>query len=236
MNTRILCGWLAALATVSVLVLSGCGRVGTVVSADNRQLTYSLADGSQETVLVASDADVTLDGEPAQLNQFQAGDSVRVITEQRDGGKHVATLIQAQSNGGDDVSQPATEREIDSFNQPVEPPASPKPPLTDEGRDHAAPLENARVPEAEANRPGTRGEAEAVISIEGEITAVDEGRLMVDQGGTVHSLTAAGDATVMLDGKDAQLDDLEPGFMVKVQARIVGENMTADVVDATSQE
>jgi hypothetical protein len=95
----------AILAVASLTLLSGCNQsyAERVVSVGVDELT--IADGSRglpKTHEVAPDAEIVLDGEPAELKDIQPGDAVRLTTELQ-GDQKVAVRIDAKRSQTEDA-------------------------------------------------------------------------------------------------------------------------------------
>ena len=85
------------LAMGLLLTVGGCSPGGKVIRAEHGELTFtSFVDGSEQTMQVPPDSSITLDGEPAALEDIEEGDKVSVEVDDRNGEK-VATSVIAQS-------------------------------------------------------------------------------------------------------------------------------------------
>ena len=113
MTTTILKCALGGLALAIVLALAtGCNRsyAHRIVETGESEITVSDREGLDiQTHEVAPDASITLDGEPADLEELAPGDAVNVKVESRDG-MEVATEIDAvKEEPAEDSVTPAEE-------------------------------------------------------------------------------------------------------------------------------
>lgn len=99
-----------ALFGIAAVVVPGCtypSESGSrVVEAGNNELTITNEGGAAATYDVAPEAQITLDENPAELHELDAGDAVDVMTEEREG-ERVAMRVDAVSHenlGADDVT------------------------------------------------------------------------------------------------------------------------------------
>lgn len=74
----------AAVLTLGSAMLSGCSQseAARIVAVDGQSVTVETATEGPTTHEVAPDAKITLDGEPAELQDLQPGDEVQVTTHQ----------------------------------------------------------------------------------------------------------------------------------------------------------
>lgn len=249
---------LALLAVASLVLVSGCGQLfaDKVLSVGERELTVT--EGPEKTPRtheVAPDAEVTLDGEQADLEDIRPGDSVKVTTEKH-GEQELAVKVEAtrsekesaadKESGSDELSPPPI--------GPPEQPAFEEPALPPEGEmeSPAAENESAAEEDAEAPRfgqatpaPGKEDkgafpepEEDAEILFAGVITLVGEDQIRV-QGRAqsanlaekmVFKLTV--ETEITLAGEPANKEDLATGMEVTVTAERQGEEALARRIDA----
>lgn len=91
----------AAVLTLGSAMLSGCSQseAARIVAVDGQSVTVETATEGPTTHEVAPDAKITLDGEPAELQDLQPGDEVQVTTHQEgslEAPKEVAIVIDAR--------------------------------------------------------------------------------------------------------------------------------------------
>lgn len=261
MNTTLLRMALPAVVLLSaVALMTGCNQsyAHRIVSAGENEVTVSDKEGiEQQTHEVALDAKITLDGQPAELNQLGVGDAVDVKIEEREG-KEVATEIKAKAKVTIEAEQQAVESEDSSVDLPEEQPIRPLDnmplPFSD-----AAPQPDVAPPDTlpEANLPETDSPAidpeggapsldeesatddqAAEEKYEGKISSVssvDNQFVVTADNGDEHTFTVNDDTKYTLDGEEATFGDLVVGHMVNVTAEPDGESFIAKSVDATTE-
>lgn len=108
----------ALVALASLVVISGCGQLyaDKVVSVGEHELTVTKGpDETLKTHVVADDAEVTLDGQEAALQDIRPGDLVKVTTENL-GDQELVIRVEAtrsadesavdRTNGSDELNPP----------------------------------------------------------------------------------------------------------------------------------
>lgn len=240
----------ALIATVALI--SGCSRsfasADRVVRAEEGTLTVAEENGlNQETHEVAPDAEVTLDGQPAALEELDRGDAVRLKTEKQEDGTEVVKKIEAKSKEELEADTPATDSLIDQSLAPLGPLTNQPVGETSERRsdlNESAPQEPLSEPdepiESEDAAPQAAPDAgmDMIVdekSISGTISSLGDNQFEVkDQSDSEHTITVNGDTKYTLDGNEATFDDLLVNHSVHVAAEKDGDNYIAEMVDATS--
>lgn len=250
------------LAAALLPLLSGCSQsyADRVVSVGQNELTVIDAwNDLNKTHEVAPDAEVVIDGEPANLQDIQPGDAVRVTTELQDG-QEVAVKIDAdraeaedaaEGSGGIDVplSPPGLSPLPGDFQEqpmlPQDPAASPgeqdKP--AEPKKDEPAKLDAgkpAEEPEPSRNEPTTaaRPEEGAESIFRGEIDNSRPNLLRIlaeaDKGlpATEMTFTVTEETEILLAGKPASAEDLSEGMVVTVIATKQGDQVVARRIEA----
>ncbi|MBI1315195.1 hypothetical protein GC176_28220 [bacterium] len=181
---------LIAAMLAAVTYISGCeqatfAEAPTVVRASDGHLTVrSQGDASEQTRDVAADAAITIDGQPATLEDLHQGDTVRLKTEQRQGAE-VVTQIKAHSQTHQTAPANSTARPQPDMNKadagkmtesqpddtragsgpvqpaPQKPQMQPEAPATDSSATGGK-LQNQNKPDTDGERP--EGQTSAAIS------------------------------------------------------------------------
>jgi hypothetical protein len=156
---------LVLLAFAGLTLFSGCGQwafADKVISVGERELTVAKGPTeTAETLQVAPDVEVVLDGEPAALQDLQPGDFVQ-LTKESQGEQEIVVKIDASRPPGDQpVSEPSDpEESIEPSEGLTEEPALDEP---------AVPLEGDQEPTAKENEEAAEDEEEAA-----DLDAADE--------------------------------------------------------------
>lgn len=263
MKASILHGSLGLLmATGLLLLVGGCGHSGKVALAENGELTFTSLDGSDQTLKVAPESKITLDGQPAELEDLDEGDSVSVLVDEREG-ERVATNVRAQSK------EKQAEREVPMERSPAEPTDDPSPHTEEpepippieaggpiETPDHnTSKLSPGEADKAESPTDDTQIDGEAAeqgdptddtsgieavgedaVEHTGKIASIEEGVLMLDTDATGHTFVMDENTSVTIDGQPADVADLEIGFSATVLAERKGDRMVAMAIDAVSAQ
>lgn len=247
---------LALLAIVWLTTLSGCSQsnAGKILATGEDTLTVSQGtDQAPEEHKVAPDAKVTLDGQPAQLDDLKPGDSVRVTTE-KEGEQEVAVAIVAQRETGEQTApaQPSAEQPMmPGFAAPISPleegtappaneespaPSEREPSGIEESEKNDPPKAEASGPQAtEAGQPAspdTEDRADTLLT--GEIASLDGDRLRIrvtaDPAGMAEEVAIIlnDDTKVGIGGEPATLDDLEADQ--ELGYTIVGNHLDQNLV------
>jgi hypothetical protein len=91
------CVAIFALAIGATIAAEPETHTGKVVSAGDGKLVMTDADGTNEhTHAITDTCKITLDGQPAKLEDLKEGNAVTVTTEEQDG-KDVVTAVAATS-------------------------------------------------------------------------------------------------------------------------------------------
>lgn len=235
----------ATLLSVTALALfAGCGRsygyISKVVHAGDGELTVrDEQQQTQQTHEVASDAQITLDGQPAALDELETGDTVELKVEPR-GGKEVATDIKAKSKETVDSARsplgpaPDAPRVPDrQSTQPLsESPSSPAfEPTPEDGMQNPP---KAPLPQTENDKQmlplGVEEEA-----FHGKIASLGDKQFVVEEeSGEKKTFAVNDDTKYTVEGREASFTDLKVGQMVDVTAQDSDEMLVAKTADATS--
>lgn len=247
---------LAMVFLAAVVLLSGCeqhGFAGTrqVVAAQDGELTVVDAKGkNQETHVVAADAEITIDGQIAALEDLTYGDDVEVRTEER-AGTEVVTKIAAKSK-----THPANVRATDALEEPfeypeemiLEQPANPlpeiealpesKPAVTPEAA--ITPEQDESTTQADPYEDTGNGYQDDYVAAEesftGTIDSVGDHEIAIkDDNNAANRFTVNDKTAYTLDGKDAEFSDLKVGQTVSVIAVKDQEVYVAKMIDAVSR-
>ncbi len=221
----------AMLATLPLV--SGCseslGYNFRVVSAGDHQITVTDDDGHElQSHEVAADAEITLDGHPAALEDLESGDAVEITVEEREG-RELATHVIAKSKVTTNDRHDASDRDL----LPLDP-------------DPAVDSDLASKPDMDPslddplNDPvgddDTRTQPVSEVIIVGTISSLTESGFMVrDDAGADQAITVNEDTQFLLDGQPVAFEDLMAEFNVTVTAEREGEGeaFIASKVEAT---
>ncbi|MCL6477253.1 MAG: S-layer homology domain-containing protein [Peptococcaceae bacterium] len=214
------------------------GVITKVDDGDSPSITIKRAFGTRTvvagelTVDVADEALIYLDGKSAELGDLEKGDKAAVLLN----GEKEAIVVMARSTGGSD----ADENDNDNDNQTVEGIVESVGSLSitvkvdgqlrvytlDEdvqveidgeeadladikkGYEVELTLEEGKVTEIEADS----GE----VQVSGTVESVGDDTITVKVGSVLRVYEVSEDVDVTLDGEDADLDDLEKGYRVKL--------------------
>lgn len=185
----------AVVLALGSVTLSGCGQseAARIVAVDDRSVTVETATEGPKTHEVAPDAKITLDGKPAELDDLQPGDKVKVKTNQEgtlEGPQEFAVVIDAkraeESPAGHEAERTApadeaiTPPQESGLNEPQ--PADENQPRSDES-EPAAPAEEAvpapqepalNEPRAEEESQPSSDEAEPAAPADGLVPPPQE--------------------------------------------------------------
>jgi hypothetical protein len=117
---------LIAIAAVVLVGAVGCtkspqDRNRVVTVGDNKLTTVNSGAGDQKTYDVAPETQITLDEEPAKLEDLDEGDAVAVMTEDREG-ERVAMRIVATSREKLDAEPMTPETDLSPPQRQTMPP------------------------------------------------------------------------------------------------------------------
>ena len=219
-----------------------------VVRADENQLTIVDANGiAQKTHEVAADASITIDGQPAVLQELDPGDPVHVKVELQDG-KEVATEIKAKTKEPEspEATSPATDPTLPN-EQPLQPTEDEPVPYPN---DETAPQETPSSTETtfpdltpdvkQSNQPDAEPQAEPAEdqAVQGKIKSIGEdgSQLVVtSEDGEEHTVMVNDETKFMLDGETADFEDMKVDHQVAITAEKDAETLVATLVEATSK-
>jgi hypothetical protein len=243
---------LALVAVVSFALTSGCSQsfADKVVSVGQNELTVAKGpEETPETHQVAPGAEVLRDGKPAELEEIQPGDAVKVTTEKQ-GEEELAVKIEATSSQEEEAAEEASD--LEELTAPpiggMPPPAAEsKPAIGAEGEapridEPEAALdeekESALPEQKEAQSALPEQEPPAEILFTGVMTAVGEDQIRVQGNeepvGLAHQRSfKLTDATeIFMAGEPAAREDLKEGMEVTVIAELHGAEAVAKRIEA----
>lgn len=187
--------------------LAGCGtrvEAGRVVQAEGDRLTMTdKHTEDQKTFELAADTEITVNGQPATIDQIQPGDSVTVKTQEQDG-RRLAVKVEANSEAA-----------------PGTPPQGPT--TTPEPTDRGFTPSPETVPDADHSQDQPPF-ADATV-YRGELMRAGDGQIVFKtRDGQEHKLTVNPDSSITFDGKAIELSDLPSGARVTVTTRGTGQD------------
>jgi hypothetical protein len=94
--------------------------------------------------------------------------------------------------------------------------------------------------------PASRGQSEAggpqqpdlalTETFEGTIVAIDAAQVTISIAGDQKRFAIADDVMILLNGAEASLDELKPGYLATIMAESDGDQLIAKVIDAQLQK
>jgi hypothetical protein len=201
----------------------GCGTVESGTVLDVTEDSVVVADDTsftQTTYRVAPDANILKDGEQVDLGDLEQGDDVNVTVAQDTEGNEIATSVSAESNEGTDKTGAAATPPLYGDQPLVDSPAGDLPLLD---------ADPNVVPDQEPDQEPS------VIAYQGEVMDVEEDLLtLVDPAGTELAFFVDDLTKITLNGEEAELSDVESGFMAIVTAREDLDELIAVEIEAAS--
>jgi hypothetical protein len=276
----------AAVLALGSAMLSGCGQseAARIVAVDDRSVTVQTAAEGPKTHEVAPDAEITLDGKPAELKDLQPGDKVEIKVTTNQGGsldvpKEVAVVIDAkraeEGPAGNEAERTAPAEEAvpppqePRWNAPEPADRNTPPPFGDAGKTPPAEEAGPPPPRSGLNEPNATEEKESPSSDgaaadlrdgapagaqrglsvvpgdetpvpvlhEGEISFVGKDLVRLRYIDVSLPLAAevmflvTGETEILINGKAAGIEELQPGMTVAITAEQNGDLFFAKQIE-----